>query len=279
MARLDKAQTSAVTLAKRDLGRLWAEIEDLPPAQQRDILLDMLPAIAARYGDVSSTAAAEWYQGLWDALYTGQWEATPVANPLSDEDARRIIRANAGLLWKPGTSDSTDNPMAFLQWANAFLDRNVKAGGRLTIRANTSRDPHKPRFARVPSGVNVCMFCIMLAGRGAVYASAETAAGHDYHPDCHCEPVPEWGPHGLDGIEGYDPDQYSAVYEDARRMLEHPDSMDTDMRAAVMAGDTYTVNITQPNGRIRHVTYDTGDPNNLNALAMVARRMHPELFN
>ena len=60
------------------------------------------------------------------------------------------------------------------------------------------------RFARVPSGVDTCKFCAMLASRGAVYSSEETA-GKEIHENCHCTCVPSWG--GSD-IEGYDPEEY-----------------------------------------------------------------------
>lgn len=60
------------------------------------------------------------------------------------------------------------------------------------------------RFARVPSGVDTCKFCAMLASRGAVYSSEETA-GKEIHENCHCTCVPSWG--GSE-IEGYDPKEY-----------------------------------------------------------------------
>ena len=65
------------------------------------------------------------------------------------------------------------------------------------------------RYARVPSGVDTCDWCYMLAARGAVYYS-ETSAGkkglHEaFHPGCNCSVVPMWG---LNGLEGYDPEHY-----------------------------------------------------------------------
>ena len=70
------------------------------------------------------------------------------------------------------------------------------------------------RFARVPSGGETCPFCIMLASRGAVYYSEQSAGadGH-YHANCRCRIVPSWN--GA-AIEGYDP----ALYYD---MWKHPE--------------------------------------------------------
>lgn len=46
------------------------------------------------------------------------------------------------------------------------------------------------RWARVPSA-SACDFCMMLATRGAVYLSRESAAGKGgYHSSCRCLPVP-----------------------------------------------------------------------------------------
>lgn len=281
MNQLDQAQTTAVQLAQRELGKVWREIEGLPPARQRDILLDVLPAIAAKYSDVTSVAASEWYQTLWDRHFgdgSGNgFDALP-ANPTDDDALRRIVRAKAGVLWDIAEGRADDS--AFLTWANGFVDRNVKSGGRTTITANTRRDPHKPRFARIPSGVRTCPFCLMLASRGAVYANAETAGGegHDFHDRCHCEIAPEWGKGGLDQIDGYDLALYEKVYFDARKALENPSTMSKELRDAVNANAEYTVNLTQKNGKIRHVTYGAGDQNNLNSLALVMKAQHPELF-
>ena len=75
------------------------------------------------------------------------------------------------------------------------------------------------RFARVPAGGETCPFCLMLASRGAVYYTEETAgANSHYHAHCRCQIVPSW-----DGaaIEGYDPDLY---YD----MWKHPEKYSTE---------------------------------------------------
>lgn len=46
-------------------------------------------------------------------------------------------------------------------------------------------------YRRIPEG-GACDFCLILATRGAVYRSAETAgAGHSYHHHCRCSVEPE----------------------------------------------------------------------------------------
>lgn len=72
------------------------------------------------------------------------------------------------------------------------------------------------RFARVPQGVHTCAFCIMLAGRGFVYASKETAGKFDkYHNDCDCRIVASWGEDS--SVENYDSTEYEDMYRSARQ--------------------------------------------------------------
>lgn len=59
------------------------------------------------------------------------------------------------------------------------------------------------RFARVPMGTETCDWCIMLASRGFVYYSQESAE-HGMHLHCDCIVVP--GVNGQTEIDGYDPD-------------------------------------------------------------------------
>ena len=73
-------------------------------------------------------------------------------------------------------------------------------------------------YARVPSGLETCAFCFMLASRGFVYKSERSAkisqrTGDTYHVNCDCVIVP--GAKGKGGdprvsIEGYNP---KAMYE------------------------------------------------------------------
>ncbi|MCL2737134.1 MAG: EndoU domain-containing protein [Propionibacteriaceae bacterium] len=77
------------------------------------------------------------------------------------------------------------------------------------------RDPAKPRFARVPRGIT-CSFCIMLAGRGFVYANDKAAGGLDqYHGHCDCQIVPSWipGQPMESPITGYDPQGHQDMWD------------------------------------------------------------------
>lgn len=67
------------------------------------------------------------------------------------------------------------------------------------------------KWARVPTGLETCAYCFMLASRGFAYLSERSAAEgrHGYHDNCDCVVVP--GFEGPDGnprvkVDGYDPE-------------------------------------------------------------------------
>lgn len=64
--------------------------------------------------------------------------------------------------------------------------RQALAGGRRTVYQSAIADPEAGKWRRVTDG-EPCAFCGMLAGRGPVYRSRETAgADRDWHDYCGC---------------------------------------------------------------------------------------------
>jgi len=116
--------------------------------------------------------AVDWAtQPLWNsnvvAAVTGQPEAEPTEALPSSSTA--IADAKARLA--------------------ASSERQVLDAGRNTIVDNAQRDRKAKGWARVPEP-GACSFCLMLATRGAVYRSEQSAdfKTHD-HCRCHVEPV------------------------------------------------------------------------------------------
>lgn len=201
-----------MTLAQREMRQLWESIGNLSPEWQRDLLLDEVPALARKYGDIAATAAAEWYEQTRAQSVGGTYEAL-TADSFSDEAVQASIRYKAGSLFG-------DDPSALSGFLAASLQRWVMYSGRQTIARNAEHDPMHPRYARVPTGARTCAFCGMLASRGFVYYTESSAGGdfHKYHNECDCQVVPEW-----DGktshITGYDPDALYSQYLQAREGL------------------------------------------------------------
>lgn len=181
------------------------------PTSQRDALLELVSALAGKYADVDSAAAAEWYEEMRLKWFDDDFE---VAAGYDDQTRwiREGIRTQAGALWG-------DDPDKLRRYLMANMERWVKHGGRGTITRNVGRDPRKPRYARVPQGPT-CGWCVMLASRGWVYSSAEAAGSlNRYHNDCNCEIVPSWDK-DKPVVEGYDPEALYQRYLQCRRTIE-----------------------------------------------------------
>lgn len=96
------------------------------------------------------------------------------------------------------------------------------------------------RYARVPRGAEPCDWCLMMAARGAVYLTDESArAAAPRHLTCKCDVVPVWG-----GAlpEGYDPKRYKAML-DARKAARVTRGEDEHGIAAQIAEQTVVQNL------------------------------------
>lgn len=210
--RLRDAASGAVKLAQSDLTRLLdAALLKLTPEQLKVELPDLLLAISDRYGDMLATAAAEWYDEVRDA--PGSYSAT-----LGSRVREDMVNGTVKYAMKYVYDGEMEATKAIL---SAAMQRWVQYSGRSTIARNVKLDPAKPRFARVPTGPVTCSWCAMLASRGWVYHSRESAGNAmRFHEHCDCQIVPSWSKKRAEvHLEGYDPDALFRRYEAARESL------------------------------------------------------------
>ena len=105
------------------------------------------------------------------------------------------------------------------------LDSEVIRSYANTETANGASDPFKPRFARVPSGINTCDFCRALAGHGFFYTTAEAAGDrggkfNTFHDFCRCQVVPQFSRQAKKlEVEGYDPTVYRDEWRETRQQF------------------------------------------------------------
>ncbi|MFT8592435.1 MAG: hypothetical protein ABF747_02320 [Bifidobacterium sp.] len=194
---------------------LFQSLQGMSPEWQRDLLLDAIPALVSKYGNVAAAAAAEWYEQVRSQQVDGSFD--PISSdPYSADAVGKTVRWQAGKLFDGNASDMA-------QFMDGALNRWIQYSGRETIAQNVRLDSAKPRYARVPSGMRTCAFCSMLASRGFVYHSEKSAGEFsEWHNDCHCQIVPEWDRETAH-IEGYDPEGMYSQYLQAREGLgEHP---------------------------------------------------------
>lgn len=154
-------------------------LRGVPRANVLDVLNDELPGLILLYGEAAAVVASEWYDDARLASgVTGVFTASP--SSLRDPGVDGLLG------WAAKTANSLESMLTLIQGGT---QKRVANGARMTIMQNAERDPQAigtQRYARSSGG---CAFCQMLAGRGNVYRSADSAT-FAAHEDCHCVAVP-----------------------------------------------------------------------------------------
>lgn len=197
---LQRGQERVAQMARNELAGWWATIDKSDPVKLRAEVERFFPMLVEDYGEVASTAAADWY----DLIYE---ERPRLAAGMQNKEVAR-----ARSRWAIGKAWEGDVPQA-LSTLQLVTDEMVRQFGRDTV--VRSAGSNKRMYARVPGGTDSCAFCLMLASRGFAYHSRQKAGGDllKFHGNCSCEIVPDDGQ--VPG--GYDPDamyaQYKSVHE------------------------------------------------------------------
>ncbi|NEG96004.1 hypothetical protein GFD17_04360 [Bifidobacterium sp. SMB2] len=193
---LENLAEEAADLVESEHGRAGADLTDIMRDYARDASQranDYYNAVRQAYEDAYGAAMEDFDTGgIYDpdrTLYrmAGGFNGTDYNGLNYEQTINRQSRAGMTIddLW-PSLKDVDDA----MQWAADM----VRASARYTMERNLADDPTSPRWARVTGGAKPCAFCVMLAGRGFVYHSEETAklggSFHDGH--CHCTAIPGW---------------------------------------------------------------------------------------
>lgn len=202
------AQNGAVKLALRDLWRFWGTLNLSDGVAVRRALEGFYPTLLATYGEITGAIAADRFEQLTGMTAT-------MVRPFDEERAVARVRWAITPLF-----DGEGDARARMR---GLTDELVKQSGRSTM-IRSSRE-HNIRYARVPSGADTCTWCLMLASRGAVYHSADTARGSahgvvrsgKFHADCNCRVEPVRSGSDLERLssEGYDPASLHSRWQDA----------------------------------------------------------------
>ncbi len=179
----------------------------------RNAVIRYAMALIERYGEASGALACEVYEAQATAQKAIVRSAEMVELPSYGEVARTV---NGAL--KQGEGQV---PRA--------VSRQVKQIGADTTLYNALRD--KAQFAWVPMG-DTCAFCITLASRGWQNMSKKALKnGHaeHIHANCDCQYAVRFD--GKSTVEGYDPDKYLEMYENAEG--DTPDEKINSMRRAL----------------------------------------------
>ena len=77
--------------AQRELEELWERLPKDDKLQLRDALLELVPAIADKYGDLAALAAAEYYEQERHRQIGGEDRA--ILAPATDEDREALLES------------------------------------------------------------------------------------------------------------------------------------------------------------------------------------------
>ena len=161
------------------------------------VIAIMQPACGAS-STMAARLAADFYDGLRARFGIDDGFTAEV-------DSQRVPEATDGAV-RAFVQDLVDGkPIEqFVGKCADRIDYETRLAANKCIEFNAKNDPKKPRWARIPTGAETCQFCIMLASRGFVYHSKETAS--HAHANCNCVITPSWDKSPT--AQGYDPDAY-----------------------------------------------------------------------
>lgn len=177
-AKFDRANRKLESEIKRDIRRVWGALEAFSSEGKRDALLDLLPSLVTKYGDVAAAVAAEYFEEI-----TGLEAFVPDFD--FNDGVEGVVRYGIG------HSFAGNDPKA-LALISGGARRFMLQYGRSTMYDSAASHPGV-FYARVPES-GACQWCRMLASRGAAYTSKKRAsvvtegkrAGESFHDECRC---------------------------------------------------------------------------------------------
>jgi hypothetical protein len=188
----------------RDVLALWARLDPLRLAETVPGWLAATRHRVRRHRANSEMRALDYYQQfrIYEGV-TSPWRSPEPHDPSWSERRDRSLLALGPLTIKRLVSigmDPHDAADKAAPGAAASAARHVLNGGRFVVDSLLRADPAAWGYQRV-TDAKPCAFCAMLASRGAVYLSAESAAStlrdgkpEPYHDGCGCQPEPVFRP-------------------------------------------------------------------------------------
>ena len=177
---------------------------------ERQKLIDLAYGISTKYGEASAALSAEMY----DAIAELSKAAVPAALPAETASYSDVARTVNGILKNTGS----DKVLA------QGVGRLVKRAGADTMLQNAYRDRPKGKGSKrrhsgaevawVPSG-DTCPFCLTLASKGWQNQTEWGANNHAEHIHANCDCTYAVRFNNNFSVEGYDPDEYKKMYDDA----------------------------------------------------------------
>lgn len=163
----------------------------------------------------SSMLAAQFYRGM-SLMQTGS-DADVDGSFAYDQTA-----ADIALNGMYNQADGDYEKLARL--VGERISYEINRAAKVSVWRNGQRDSREVRYARVPVGAETCAWCIMTAGLGYWFMTAE-AASHT-HRGCDCAIVPAIGGIHDVQIDGYDSTVYRDMWRTANQLRANGDIPD-----------------------------------------------------
>lgn len=164
-----------------------------------------------RYGNANASAAVDFFDEVMYSeglsvkarmpagIYTkaeieriARYQAGKLRDDLVDRFVEMVAQSTYGLVYHGG--DRT------MLWQGGYKRGDTRPSKTFGYRLYHARTPmyssgtYQVRYARIPQGLETCDFCLMLASRGFVYLTPESAEGWNHtHRNCDCIVVPGVG--------------------------------------------------------------------------------------
>ena len=153
-------------------------------AEKREAAKLIMEGFVQGYDDVAAEFAAQWYDDLAERNGARLQQAVTMTT-YRPESVDEVARYQAKKLVNGGDA-------AFAKACGEYARNDAFRSLSETIISNVGRDKDRGvRFARVPTGIETCTFCVMLASRGAVYHTRKSAGEfRHFHRHCDCKVVP-----------------------------------------------------------------------------------------
>lgn len=188
----EAVRAQLTTVAAAASADLLAEAGTASAGQQLQTLLDALPLVVPAYYDAAGLLAVSWYDELRDeSRPSSVYVPEVIGDSATDWIEREVAAIQVDL-----EADFDRELERILAEAAALAEKEVARGFRDTVQGNTRQDDDAIGWSRI-ARPGACKFCVMLAGKGAVYRS-ESTANFGAHTNCHCAARPEFrnGQHG-----------------------------------------------------------------------------------
>jgi hypothetical protein len=207
------------TLTIAELLRFWRGLDVADAVPSAVAVREFLPELVDAYAPLSAEVAASFYDDTRAAANAPGSFLADLAPARSVDKLQRMISWAVAPLFRvdPKTELAAPDPVLGLSRLSSGTQLEIADSARDTIDLNIEADQDlgHPRFARHASA-NACAFCALMATRGAVFRTAESAgSGHKYHAHCHCVAYPVFP-----GEDDESPDYvlgWERAYRDARK--------------------------------------------------------------